>query len=82
MEAAEFLNNVYRDPAVSRVDEPVAIRALWLRLADRSQAAPNTWMDAYLAAFAIPIGAEMVTFDRGFQIYEKAGLALRLLEAP
>jgi len=72
-EAVEFLAKVYDDPAVSRVDEPAATRSLWLELADRSQAAPNIWMDAYLAAFAIALGAEMVTFDSGFSVYQKRG---------
>lgn len=81
-EAEEFLANVYNDPAVSRVDEPVTTRGLWLELADRSQPAPNIWMDAYLAAFAIALGAEMVTFDHGFAAYPKRGLNLLVLESP
>ena len=81
-EAAEFLSNVYDDPAVSRAEEPAATRSLWLELADRPQAAPNVWMDAYLAAFAIALGAEMVTFDRGFTAYQKRGLNLLLLDSP
>jgi len=80
-EAVEFLSNVYHDPAVSRADEPAATRSLWLKLADRSQAAPNVWMDAYLAAFAIAIGAEMFTFDRDFATYQKHGLSVQLLES-
>jgi predicted nucleic acid-binding protein len=51
-----------------------------VRLADRPNAAPNVWMDAYLAAVAITLGAEMVTFDKGFRVYQHAGLALQLLE--
>ena len=30
-------------------------------------------MDAYMAAFAIQQGAELVTFDKGFRKFEKAG---------
>jgi uncharacterized protein len=81
-EAVEFLSSVYDDPAVSRVEEPATARSLWLELADRRQAAPNVWMDAYLAAFAITLGAEMVTFDRGFTTYQKRGLKLVLLNSP
>jgi toxin-antitoxin system PIN domain toxin len=81
-EAVQFLANVYNDPAVSRADEPATTRSLWLELADRAEAAPNAWMDAYLAAFAITLGAEMVTFDRGFNSYQERGLNLVLLEAP
>ena len=78
-EAVAFLASVYVDPAVCRADEPAATRSLWLDLADRRQPAPNAWMDAYLAAFAISLGGEMVTFDRGFGPYRKRELNLLLL---
>lgn len=81
-EAVEFLTNVYADPVVSRAEEPLATRALWLQLADRSLPAPHIWTDAYLAAFAIGLGAEVVTFDRGFQSYDRAGLTVQILESP
>lgn len=38
-------------------------------------------MDAYLAAFAIVEGCELVTFDRGFRLFEAEGLKLLLLTA-
>ena len=56
-EAVEFLSNVYNDPAVSHADEPAGTRNLWLQLANRRDPAPNIWMDAYLAAFAVNLGA-------------------------
>jgi len=79
-QAIEYLAGVYRDPAVARVDEPAAARRLWLQLASGPKASPNVWMDAYLAAFAIALGAEMVTFDRAFSSFLGNGLALHLLE--
>lgn len=78
-EAADFLDSVYQDPAVSRAEEPEAARDLWIELARGPQAAPLRWMDAYLAAFAITLGAEMVTFDRGFLAYRSVGLELHVL---
>jgi len=75
-EAVEYLEYVYRDPAVARVDEPPQTRALWLRLAGAPLVSPNVWMDAYLAAFAISLGAEFVTFDRAFEKYVADGLTL------
>lgn len=81
-EAQEFLDNVYRDPAVGYVDEPVGVRKLWLQLAKAPVASPNVWMDAYLSAIAISSGAELVTFDRGFVKFQTDGLVLRLLDAP
>ena len=81
-EAASFLEDVYRDPGVSCVDEPPATRSLWLQMSTRQSASPNLWMDAYLAAFAVALGAELVTFDRGFSEFEKHGLQLCLLQTP
>jgi toxin-antitoxin system PIN domain toxin len=78
-QAIEYLAAVYADPAVALVDEPPAARSLWFELANSPHASPNLWMDAYLAAFAIALGAEMVTFDRGFTRFAQRGLALRLL---
>ena len=80
--AVEYLENVYRDPAVAHADEPAATRALWLRLAAVPLASPHVWMDAYLAAFAIAMGAELVTFDRAFVNYSVEGLRVRILDAP
>ncbi|MES2228982.1 MAG: TA system VapC family ribonuclease toxin [Pseudomonadota bacterium] len=42
-------------------------------------ASPNLWTDAWLAALALSLDCEMVSFDRGFQSF--AGLALKLLQA-
>lgn len=39
-------------------------------------------MDAYLAAFAVALKAEMVTFDQGFTTYQNRGLNLVLLSSP
>lgn len=79
-EAVDYLENVYRDPALARADEPPATRALWLRLAAAPLVSPHVWMDAYLAAFAIALGAELVTFDRAFAGYAAYGLTVRILE--
>ena len=80
-EAIEYLGSLFAAPIVSRIEEPAGVRPLWLQLAHRPGPSPMIWMDAYLAAFAITLGAEMITFDRGFKFYQKSGLALRLLEA-
>jgi len=80
-DAIEFLANVFRDPAVSHGDEPAGARSLWLELSAWPQPGPKLWMDGYLAAFAITLGAEMVTFDRGFTSYQDRGLKLVLLNA-
>lgn len=78
-EAVDFLADLCGNPAVSRADEPSSTWELWLKLAKGPQPSPNVWMDAYLAAFAIAFGAEMVTFDLGFKSYTSSGLRLVLL---
>ena len=40
---------------------------------------PKRWQDAWLAAFALAVDAEFVTFDRGFQSFP--GLRHRILDA-
>ncbi len=51
---------------------------LWRLLAAR-EPSPNVWTDAWLAALAICLSCEMVTFDRGFRAFD--GVELRLLGA-
>jgi predicted nucleic acid-binding protein len=72
-EASSFLAQVYQDPAVGGVDEPSTTRSLWLKTASTQWASPNVWIDGYLAALAISLGAEMVTFDQGFKSYASHG---------
>ena len=78
-EAVECPGNVCSDPVVSGAEEPPAARSLWLQLAHPAFPSPNVWMDAYLAAFTIALGAEMVTVDQDFKNFEKHGLKLQLI---
>lgn len=54
------------DARIGFRDEPPGIEAAWKRLAVRRGASPKLWMDAYLAAFAISSGAQLVTIDSAF----------------
>jgi len=56
-------------------DHEACLRRL---LADRDPS-PNIWTDAWLAALAMCLSCEMVTFDRGFRAFD--GVNLRLLGA-
>jgi uncharacterized protein len=60
-------------------DEPPGIYELWRKLARLDTASPKVWMDAYLAAFAIAGGLQMVTLDRDFKNYVSLGLDLKLV---
>ena len=51
--------------------------ALLTRLVRGRVATPNLWTDAWLAALAMSLDCEMVTFDQGFRSFD--GLALKLL---
>lgn len=60
-----------------RGDEPAGLESLWKELAMRETASPKLWMDAYLAAFALAGGYQMVTTDAAFRQFR--GLDLLIL---
>jgi toxin-antitoxin system PIN domain toxin len=62
-----------------RATEPEGLEALWERFALRGTASPKLWMDAYLAAFALASGCQLVTTDGAFRQFR--GLDLRVLTA-
>lgn len=57
--------------------EPSGIDDAWKGFAARKSASPKMWMDAYLAAFALRGGFELVTTDADFTQFHP--LRLRLL---
>lgn len=65
------------DRIVLRVDEPVGLDSCWRDFALRKAASPKLWMDAYLAAYAVTGGLQLVTTDAGFRQFR--GLDLRVL---
>jgi toxin-antitoxin system PIN domain toxin len=65
------------DRVAFRSEEPAGLEAHWRRFAVRGSASPKTWMDAYLAAFALAGGYRMVTTDAAFRRFR--GLDLELL---
>ncbi len=65
------------DPRVVFLDEPTGLGTVFKSLTQLSRPAHKRWTDAYLAAFALTIGIDVVTFDadlRGF-----TGLNVKLL---
>ena len=65
------------DRVVLRAEEPAGLETRWERLAVCDTASPKIWMDAYLAAFALAGGYQMVTTDAAFKQFR--GLNLELL---
>jgi len=57
------------DPRIGFADEPAGIEPQWRGFSQGSTFSPNVWNDAYLAAFAVTGGFELVTFDKGFARY-------------
>ena len=54
------------DSRIQYVAEPEGVEAEWKRFAARRTASPKLWMDAYLAAFAMVGGHQLVTTDEAF----------------
>jgi predicted nucleic acid-binding protein len=79
-EAIAVLANWRTRPHIRGLDaEPEGTRDLWLELAAIPSASPKTWMDSYLAAFAIRAGLPFVSLDADFRRFETSGLSLCLL---
>lgn len=69
--AWRLFDQMLMDDRVSlRTDEPPGLEVAWRRFTDRPQATPKLWMDAYLAAFAVAGGYQLVTMDGGFRQFE------------
>ncbi|MFN0078260.1 MAG: TA system VapC family ribonuclease toxin [Prosthecobacter sp.] len=46
--------------------EPPGVGTIWKKFTARRTSSPKLWMDAYLAAFAMASGAQLVTTDKSF----------------
>jgi uncharacterized protein len=77
----QALDTLQALPQVTWRDEAPGVLAQWRSVAALDSASPKVWMDAYLAAFAMQAGLQMVTLDRDFKNYVKQGLDLKLLGA-
>ena len=65
------------DRIVLQADEPTRLETRWKSLSASDIASPKTWMDTYLAGFALAGGYTLVTTDAAFT--EFAGLDLTLV---
>jgi toxin-antitoxin system PIN domain toxin len=78
IEAWDAMESLMADDRMSFANEPVGIEAAWKNYARRESRSPKLWMDAWLAAFALRSGFQMVTTDRAFSQFK--GLSLHLVE--
>lgn len=77
--AWSLYEELQNDDRISWADEPIDLTAQWKRLGAVKGASPKLWMDAYLAAFAIVGGYEIVTIDNAFKQFKN--LNVRLISA-
>lgn len=65
------------DPRVLYLDESQGLSAVFKSLTQAPHPAQKRWSDAFLGAFAMNLGLEVVTFDADFKGF--SGLSVRLL---
>ena len=78
-EAWDVVDGFMKDERFTFTNEPEGLEETWKALAIRDTHSPKLWADAYLAAFAIHSGFQMVTTDRAFSQF--SGLDLLVLAA-
>jgi uncharacterized protein len=66
------------DDRIAFAGEPAGVEEAWKNSAIRDTHSPKLWMDAWLAAFALCAGYEMVTTDKALKQFK--GLQVRLIE--
>jgi toxin-antitoxin system PIN domain toxin len=67
---------IQNDERFHFVAEPEPLERVLRRLTQAPTISPKVWTDAYLAAFALSAGLQLVTFDRGFQQFRDLQLIL------
>jgi len=65
------------DPRIIFAPEPADLEETWKSFALRKTPSPKLWMDAYLAAFAVRSGFQLVTTDKAFSQFK--GINVRVL---
>jgi uncharacterized protein len=58
------------DPRVSFAEEPPNLEQHWRIFTQKQSFSHRVWNDAYLAAFALAAGLNLVTFDRALSQYQ------------
>ncbi len=79
IEAWKAYRRLASDGRIRFLAEPLGIETAWHKLTVSGQPATNLWTDAYLQAFSLLSGAQVVSFDRGFsRLSESEALILGL----
>lgn len=61
-----WMEDLMLTPRVALLPEPPNLQSHFASFARRGTPSPKLWMDAYLAAFAVAAGMELVTTDQAF----------------
>lgn len=77
--AARVTRALRSQQGIQLAPDPAGMDTIFPSMGATTKADRNRWTDAYLAAFAIAGGHQLITFDRGFAAYEKQGLRWQLL---
>jgi uncharacterized protein len=77
VEAWQAFDALAADPRVVFLDEPPGLTAVFKSLTQRRSPSHKRWSDAFLAAFAMGFGLEVVTLDADLTTFP--GLPVRLL---
>jgi toxin-antitoxin system PIN domain toxin len=78
-EAWAAVESFMEDDRITYANEPGGVEDVWKSLATRDTNSPKLWMDAWLAAFALCAGFQMVTTDKAFSQFK--GLDLLVVKA-
>ncbi|KAB2637998.1 MAG: PIN domain-containing protein [Verrucomicrobia bacterium] len=78
-QAWDVIDGFMEDGRFTFANEPEGVEETWKALAIRDTHSPKLWMDAYLAAFAVRSGFQMITTDKAFSQF--SGLDLLVLHA-
>ena len=78
-EAWVLYAGIFEDERITFANEPAGVDAVWKAQALRCTPSPKLWMDAWLAAFAIQSGFQLVTTDKAFSQFK--GLNALVLKA-
>ena len=65
------------DPRIEFAPEPADLDEIWKSFALRKTPSPKLWMDAYLAAFSVRSGFQLITADKAFSQFK--GLDVQIL---
>ncbi len=78
-EAWAVVESFMADERIAFTNEPTGVEEAWKTMALCETNSPKLWMDAWLAAFAMRSGFQMITTDKAFSQFK--GLELQVLKA-